>query len=42
MKKRPGLWRQLRQGFSPLLVLTWLVVLAVVFGLAIFSWQTFL
>ena len=42
MKKWPGLWRQLRQGLSPLLVLTWLVVLAVVFGLAFFSWQTFL
>lgn len=41
MKKRPGLWRQLRQGLSPLLVV-WLVVLAVVFGLAFFSWQTFL
>ena len=42
MKQRPGLWRPLRAWLRPLLVLTWLVVLAVVFGLAFFSWQTFL
>ncbi|WP_394965241.1 hypothetical protein [Candidatus Allofournierella excrementigallinarum] len=40
--KRPGLWRRMRQGLSPLLVVAWLAVLAVVFGLAFFSWQAFL
>ncbi len=40
--KRPGLWRRLREGLSPLLVISWLLVLAVVFALALFSWQAFL
>ena len=40
--KRPGLWARLRQGLSPLLVITWLAVVAVVFALALLSWQALL
>ena len=39
--KRPGLWRRLREGLSPLLVISWLLVLAVGFAPALFSWQAF-
>ena len=40
--KRPPLFRFVRQNLGCGLVLAWALLLAALFGLALFSWQAFL